>query len=127
MQSFENLIPHDAIINYIKIDRTNPGKVDSIVFELNTADKIKFELIFMEVYAINFNMNLGIIADESIREAYVETENSELEKIRNKWNVIGVDLTALECYVINTNSTNSLFRIYAKEFPRLVSLASASM
>lgn len=109
---FEEVEWHDAIIKEIKIDRRNPGYKDIIEIELSVHDT-KVQLLFEEVYLANMQMNFNVIAEETLLEAYIDDDDKELESLRTKWKDAGLIVDLLRCYVFNTNSTNSILKIYA--------------
>jgi hypothetical protein len=109
---FEEIDWHDQIILNINIDRTNAGKVDTIeLFVL--LDENQAVIRFNDVYQAELRLNFGVIAEESIKYAINNTEDSELLDIKNRWSKLGAVLDGLNCFEFNTNSTNSFIKIYA--------------
>jgi len=113
---FNNLNWHDAELMSIRIDRNNPGKIDQIVLIICWLNGKTSEVIFHDCYAFKAQMNFGIIAVETIRDAEYTESSEELEVIRKLWEKIGTDLSGLGQYQIETNSTNSKLLIYARGF-----------
>lgn len=74
------------------------------------------ERIEHECYALDGQMNFGVIAPESIREARCIADSPKLVEMRQRWMAVGVDLGDLRCFEIITNSTASEIRIYASRF-----------
>ncbi|ADB39484.1 hypothetical protein [Spirosoma linguale] len=108
---FDDFHWHDSGLKSIHIDRSNPGYNDSIVLEIEWCDIGVGRLIFQEVYKAKFDLNFGIIAQESILDAYSTRDDDELHLLTSTFEIH--DLT---CYVINTNSTSGQLKIYAKNF-----------
>ena len=109
---FDEIDWHDQVILNININRINAGKADLI--ELQVALNGSMIIVqFKDVYHAELKLNFGIVAEESIRYAINNTEDFELLNIQNKWSKIGVRLDELKCFEFNTNSTNSLIKIYA--------------
>ena len=115
MENFKQAIPHDTILKKISIDRTTPGESDTILFDLVMPNGLAWSLQFYDVYFAQFNLNFGVIAEETINRAFLE-KNNELNQIIDKWQAIGANVIDLECFVITTNSTNSSIKIYAKSY-----------
>jgi len=111
---FNNLHWHDAELQSIRIDRSDPGKKDQIVLIICWPDEKKSEVIFHDCYAFRAQMNFGIIAEETIRDAEYTESSEELNEIRRSWEKIGADLSDLGQYQIETNSTNSSLMICAR-------------
>jgi hypothetical protein len=112
---FDLLAWHDAQLLAICIDRTNPGKNDTIKIKVRWPSGIINTVVFSNCYRLDVNMNFGIIAEETIAEAYIISSTKCMEEIKLKWNKLGIVLDALVCYRFVTNSTNSLIEIYATE------------
>jgi len=108
---------HDAIIRNIQIDRLNPGKEDSVVFEIEWPDeKGKATLVFEEVYWAMLNLNFGIIADETILNAMVlDEDNEDLNNFYSKWRG-AMNEVKLSTYKISLNSTGGEIKVISKGF-----------
>lgn len=112
---FDELYWHDSVIKRVEIDRTNPGWHDTIVFEIDWYDSGMGKLLFEDVYWARFDMNFGVVADESIDDAFKSSDDDvDLVKFNDKWH--GLINENLSCYVIKTSSTGGEFKIIAKEF-----------
>jgi hypothetical protein len=112
MMKFEDIEWHDQTLIGIDINRTNPGNDDSI--KLNVLiDDVEMEVSFQNVYFADIKMNFGVIAQESISYAIINNADIEITNVQTKWSKVGVELDKLLCFEINTNSTNSLIKIYA--------------
>jgi len=109
---FEDIDWHDQILRGIKIDRENPGNNDSIELEFILNGK-KTTIIFYDVYHAEFNMNFGIISQESLSYGSMTKDGTDIEAIQDKWNSAGAKIDSLTCFEFNTNSTNSLIKIYS--------------
>ncbi|GAB4043470.1 hypothetical protein [Spirosoma jeollabukense] len=113
--NFDDYYWHDSTLKSINIDRSNPGHNDSIVLEIEWYDTGISKLIFQDVYKAKFDLNFGIIAQESILDAYSTKENEELYLLATKWTGV-FPVHELTCYIINTNSTAGQIKICAKGF-----------
>ena len=109
---FEDIDWHDQLLTEIRIDRKRPGQRDCIEIDFEIDGK-RISITFNEVYQAELNMNFGIDGEETIRYGYISNKGIEIERLQNKWNKIGVELNELKCFEFNTNSTNSLIKIYA--------------
>ena len=115
--NFNDYYWHDAIIKNIFIDRKNPGYKDTIAFEIFwTYPNEKFnQIVFEDVYWSQMILGFGVVANESVLEAY-EASSDDLDLISfwKKWgNILDVKLN---CYIIKTSSTGSEIKIIAKRF-----------
>lgn len=117
MKNFDDFPWHDANLQFIDIDRRKPGEQDIIrlLVEWPEEEGVS-EIEFSDCYALNMNMNFGIIASESILHAECITDSEELITIRRDWAHGGVMLDNLKCFKITTNSTNSTILIFALSF-----------
>jgi hypothetical protein len=111
---FNNLNWHDAELKSIHIDRSDPGKKDQVVLVICWPNDKISEMTFHDCYAFKAQLNFGIIAEETIRDAEYTESSKELNEIRRSWDNIGADLSDLGQYQIETNSTNSSLIIYAR-------------
>jgi hypothetical protein len=112
MMKFEDVEWHDQTLIGIYIDRTNPGNNDSIELKV-LIDEVEMTVLFENVYFADIKMNFGVIAQESIRYAIINYEDCEITNIQTKWSKARGVLDKLLCFEINTNSTNSITKIYA--------------
>ena len=113
---FNDLYWHDSIIKNIIIDRSNPGEIDTVLFEIDWFDKGLGQLVFEDVYYVTMEMNFGVIAPECIDSAFVADENDDtLKRCYQKWGGL-IDDILLFCFVIKTISTDSEIKIIAKRF-----------
>lgn len=116
MNSDFNKMPwHDSEILNIAIDRANLGNNDRVVIDICWCNGDISQLIFKDCYALEFQMNFGVIAPESILDAYSTNQSLKLDLIREKWKQ-GVDLNNLSCFEIETNSTASVLHIYSLSY-----------
>jgi len=108
---------HDAIINNIKINRTNAGIDDSILFEIEWSEENeKANLVFERVYWISMNLNFGIIAKETILyAAQLDEQNEHLVNFYSKWKG-AMNNVKMFIYKIELNSTGGCIIIIAKRF-----------
>ena len=61
-------------------------------------------------------MKFGVYPPDSIRHAVCFDHSDALEMLKAKWGRMGIDLSDIYCFWINTNTTNSTINIYAKGF-----------
>ena len=113
---FNELPWHDAILQFIYIDRQNPGEKDVIKLLIHWPDNTSSTIEFYDCYAATMNMNFGIVACESILTAECSFDSSELKTIQQGWLKAGVNLNELKSYKIITNSTNSIISIFSLGF-----------
>jgi hypothetical protein len=115
MMNIEDIDWHDQILSRIEIDRTNPGINDSI--KLNVIiDGKEMIILFEDVYFAEFKMNFGVVAEESIKYAFLTNNDSEIANIKKKWINAEGELNKMVCFELNTNSTNSTIRIYCLSY-----------
>jgi hypothetical protein len=113
---FNKLEWHDSIINSIIIDRNNPGKNDSIEIDIIWPNSQKNRIVFKDVYWANFNMNFGIVSEESVLRAFSEgKENISVINIYTRWRGL-IDNIDLNFYQIELNSTGSTISIVGSKF-----------
>lgn len=112
-QSFDAMEWHDSILVNLNIDRVSPGKRDEVVLVVEWLDARQQKVCFTDCYALEIQMNFGVVALESIREAHCITASPRLTEIRERWAMLGVELQSLCCFEIMTNSTESQICIYA--------------
>lgn len=116
IQEINELLWHDAEINRVEIDRSNPGNIDSISLRICWPDGSENELVFNDCYMANLQLNMGVAAPESIREATQIPDSNLLRKVRDTWGSLGVPLNDLKHVQIKTNSTNSIIDICYRSF-----------
>lgn len=107
---------HDSKIINVLIDRSAPGHCDRIEFDIEWVDIGRKSLIFEDVIWANINWNMGMIIDECFDRAYIgdetDTDLSVLyQKVPRLKNMQGLSL-----YVLQTNSSGSVFKILARKF-----------
>lgn len=115
-KTFNSLPWHDAELLSLNIDRSNAGNTDTVVLKIKWPNGEENKIIFEDCYLLEAKMNFGIVALETIREAMCLVEGELSAEIKNNWKSLGVNLDALRCYRLNTNSTNSFINIYALSY-----------
>jgi hypothetical protein len=115
-EDFQSFEWHDAVILNITIVRANPGERDEVMLQIRWPSEKEATVCFKDCYALEANMNFGIIASETIRSAECIRDSARLADIRRKWATPGVNLDDLKCFEIETASTASRIRIYARTF-----------
>lgn len=117
MDEFLNQDWHDAVLKEINIDRNEPGIKDVITLIIQWPNDDYSKIIFYDVYMINFNMNFGVIAEECISEVnLISKDNETFKALIERWVNIYEDILTISGYEINTLSTNSSIKIFAKSF-----------
>jgi hypothetical protein len=114
---FDDFYWHDAIIKNITIDRTKPGEVDEISFEIKWPEENhSTTFVFEEVYWANLNLNFGIVADDTILNAVeLNEEDEDLKNFYLKWKGT-MNAIKLQAYKIVLNSTGGEIKIIAGKF-----------
>lgn len=116
MNDFNDFYWHDAVIKSIIIDRENPGKKDEIQFNILFPNKHKVVyFVFEKVYYASFNLNFGIIADETILQASILENDTELTTLYVKWKE-HLDNIKFNVYEILLSTTGGKIKIIAGNF-----------
>lgn len=115
-QSFDELPWHDAELRGLSVDRRQPGIVDQVNLSVCWPDGTENEILFHDCYALFAEMNFGVIAPEAILAARVSHDDPGSTEVRARWQPLGTRLDDLVCFEIETSSTASKLRIYAKSF-----------
>jgi hypothetical protein len=113
---FDDLPWHDAVIISLEIDRRRPGHSDEVVLFVEWPDQRRSSIRFSECYAFEGRMNFGIVASEAVKTATESDDTDELRVIKDKWLKIGVNISDLRCFSIETSSTASTINIYARQW-----------
>jgi hypothetical protein len=114
--TFDSLPWHDAALLEVSVDRRNAGECDEVRLRVAWPHDEEVALVFRDCYAMNADMNFGIIATERIESARLDDNDPNLASIRDRWKSLGVSLELLRCYRFDMSSTGSVIRIYAKKF-----------
>lgn len=120
-QTFNDLAWHDAVLLQMTVDRGSPGENDEILLAVEWPDGTQQQIRFVDCYLLEAQMNFGVVAPESIRDARCSKESSQLGEVRERWGGLGVTLDDLKCFEVCTNSTASVIRIFARDFQILPS------
>ncbi|MBZ4421418.1 hypothetical protein [Myxococcus sp. RHSTA-1-4] len=115
-EAFGALEWHDALLLSLNIDRRTPGERDEVVLLVEWPDGRKQKVRFMDCYALDSQMNFGVVAPESIRTARCLADTPKLADMRHRWRALGIELEDLRCFEFTTNSTASEVRVYARRF-----------
>jgi hypothetical protein len=113
MLSFADLLWHDAVILAIQVPRRQPGAVDEVLLSMHWPDGRQSTIAFVDCYGFNAAMNLGVVAPETVSTAIERSEGNLLQQVRGKWDALGVDLSNLREFTIETNSTASTLTVLA--------------
>lgn len=116
-EEFNNLPWHDAILKEIIIDRETQDVISVSVIWPEDIDTNKYALIeFFSCYAFRSKMNFGMFGPDSIMTASCENTSEELDQLRSIWKEMRIDLSEVDCFRIETNTTGSEIKIFAKSF-----------
>ena len=112
---------HDAEIKGIYINREAERVDDIVSMQIRWPEGSADQINFIHCYHAEFSLNFGVMGAESIRFARIVFDDDNIKIIRKNWERLGVEMQELKCFEIETNSTNSLIRIYAMsvEFERI--------
>lgn len=112
-EEFNHMPWHDAELKEIIIDRSQRDSIRILIRwpEEYGAQQIVIE--FFDCYAFQANMHFGIVPPDFISDAECIVQSKELDGIKKIWDKMGLDLSKLHCYRINTNSTNSTIEIFS--------------
>jgi hypothetical protein len=113
---FNSLPWHDAELLELLVDRRNAGERDEVRLRVAWPQGDEATLLFHDCYAMTAEMNFGVIAEERIASGSLIDDDPGLIAIRGRWKQRGVSLEMLRCYRLETSSTSSVIRIYAKRF-----------
>lgn len=116
IDSFSSLPWHDAELQELSIDRRSPGVRDEVRLQVVWPDGVQAALLFRDCYGLTAEMNFGVIAKEQIASASLIDDDPGLISLRDRWKPLRVPLDTLHCYRLETSSTASVIRIYAKRF-----------
>jgi hypothetical protein len=113
-ESFNELPWHDATMLELRIDRRRAGHVDEVVLTMMWPDERRSRIRFIGCYGIDAKMNFGVVSAETVRSAMEREDSEELGALRAKWKPLGIELSGLRAFSIETNSTGSLLTIYSQ-------------
>jgi hypothetical protein len=114
IESFNELPWHDATMLELRIDRRRAGHVDEVVLTMMWPDERRSQIRFIDCFGLDARMNFGVVADETVHSAVELADSEELQALRAKWKSLGIDLSGLRSFSVETNSTGSLFTIYSR-------------
>ncbi|SDG28305.1 hypothetical protein [Chitinophaga filiformis] len=105
-----------STLQSVFIDRNDPGRNDSVEIIVKWyGSNSKSKLVFKKSYLFKATMNFGIVANESIDDAYIAPPDDEdLTDFYKKWKGF-FDQVKLHCYVIKTSSTGGEIKILAED------------
>ncbi|MCB9092968.1 MAG: hypothetical protein H6620_10460 [Halobacteriovoraceae bacterium] len=117
MIDVNNYYWHDSTILKIEIDRSSPGINDQVVIHVSWADSDSHSRIILKnCWKVLFDMNMGIIANESIDNVDLFMEHEEIDKLKAKWKGHSeLALGGIFLFELKTSSTGSCIRILATE------------
>ena len=116
---FNSLPWHGAELLELLVDGRKAGERDEVRLRVAWPQGDEATLLFRDCYALTAEMNFGVIAEERIASASMIDDDLGLVSIRDRWKPLAVSLEMLRCYRLETCSTFSVIRIYAKQFDLL--------
>jgi hypothetical protein len=111
---FEDLPWHDATILELKVDRRRPGEADEVMLSMLWPDGQRSNVLFVDCYALVAAMNFGVVAAETVRVATEFGDTEDLRQHQVRWSRLGVDLSDLRMFRLETNSTASAITVFAR-------------
>lgn len=117
IEKFNDFPWHDAELKEIIIDRVNRDLVSISLIWPEDIDSDRYSLVeFFDCYGLKANMNFGHTEPDSIYTATCGQDCTDLDQVKSKWKKMGVDLYDLYCFRIETISTGSEIKIFAKSY-----------
>jgi hypothetical protein len=114
IESFNEFPWHDATILELRVDRRHAGHADEVELTMMWPDERRSQIRFIDCYGIDARMNFGIVAAETVRSAVEREDSEELQALRAKWKPLGIDLSGVRSFSIETNSTGSLLTVFSR-------------
>lgn len=114
--NFEDLPWHDAVLLNLSIDRRSRAEQDQVLLQVEWPDGCQNNLLFGDCYGLKALLNFGVIGDDTIWAAQVTSDDEDLKKKREAWAKLSEPLEGVRCYSIETNSTASSIKIFARTF-----------
>lgn len=115
--NFNELEWHDAIIKNIIIDRGNAGNDDTIEMWIVWPSEKKSKIIFKDVYKADLSLNFGIVAEETIYNAFlIDDYDKEIIDIRKTWEKYYEEISKIRGFKILTTSTASTIKIFSLSY-----------
>lgn len=111
---FEDLPWHDATLLELSVDRRRAGEADEVALSMQWPDGQRSVIRFIECYALVATMNFGVVAEETVRQATDSGDAEELRQHQARWSRLGVELSDLRMFTIETNSTASTISVFAR-------------
>ncbi|MEM6572233.1 MAG: hypothetical protein AAF957_27710 [Planctomycetota bacterium] len=113
-ESFDDIQWHDASLKLLGIDRGQPGIRDEISMEIVDVNGTAYTLVFTDCYEAHLALSFGVTAEETVRDVRRSSQSDSLESMRIKWVRTDVDLSDVQQFEFETNSTASVIRILAR-------------
>lgn len=114
--NFNDFYWHDSIIQEIIIDRSNPGYVDEIKIKIEFGnEEVSRIIVFENVYKATLDLNMGVVALESVYDAEEIDDDDDIRKLRIIFKGM-FEHVAFKAYIIKTSSTGGTIKIIAKGF-----------
>jgi hypothetical protein len=113
MRDFTEFDWHDAEIEEICVNRMADRTEDILSLRVRWPDGSRNHVDFIGCYHANLQLNFGVMGAESVRCATVSHDDDLICDLRARWRALGVEIDALACFEIETNSTASIIKIYA--------------
>ena len=113
--NFEDLAWHDAVLLSLSVDRRSRPEQDQVLLKVEWPDGCQNNLLFGDCYGLRALLNFGYIGDDSILTAQVTSDDEDLKSLRERWAKLS-PLDGVRCYSIETNTTASSIKIFARTF-----------
>jgi hypothetical protein len=110
---FDALDWHDAVLERVTIDRSEPGKRDDVVLAIRWPDGRRQDVRFVECRSLAAELNFGIVAPDAVLAARENPGSPVLAEIREKWRRLD-ELKRLRCFELETSSTGGRLTITAE-------------
>lgn len=99
------------------IDRSEAGIRDTIELCIVWPSETESKIIFKNVYYANLSLNFGVIAEETVMDAFViDSSDIDVVSIKNKWGKYFDEINNVYGFEILTASTSSSIKILAMSF-----------
>lgn len=111
---FNDLAWHDATLLEVRINRRRAGEADEVTMPILWPDGRRSTIRFIGCYSLVATMNFGVVAEENVRSASESDDSDELRRHQAMWARLGVDLSGLRMFHVETNSTASTITVFAR-------------
>lgn len=118
IEEFHDLPWHDAELKEIIIDRVSDQDIVklSVVWPEDIDSERYDHIEFFKCYGLKADMHFGHWGADSILSANCVIDCPDLEQLKATWDAMGGGIGKIYCFTIETNSTASIIKIFAKGF-----------